>query len=337
MSTWSTKTDFKKARDHLQNDDIGIKLYRTGLERQHRREQQSLGRSMEPEAAVPSWRAQSLSARSYREDSSFLDWSVTPEDGLLQRYAQQLRRLNEAQKAHDRRVQAECPFRPQLNPKTRVYAQQSRAKRKGGKSVGDLSRSKSRTEDGREEDDQEENSIFVQLHRTKKPTLGEYMPAGCTFQPAISKCFSKGKQEYLAQPVCERMASAQQASQTRREQARKQHETAEKFDTATGQPLHHPRISRGPKKTERDSRKPLHEHLHKDSYLEIKRAKAERVAQQRWTSIQSKNYSLERSKKLLDVSRKKKCEEVFKLLDPDDCGSIGKSHIRLDCNLHVNP
>jgi hypothetical protein len=336
FSTWSTKTDFKKACDHWQNDDIGIKLYRTGLERQHRREQQSLGRSVEQELATPSWRSASLSSRSYRDDSSFVDLRVTPEDGLLQRYTQQLRRLSEAQKAENSRIQGQCPFRPQLNPNTRLFAQQARAKKKGAKSVGDVSRSRSRAEEGGN-DEEDEDSVFNQLNQAKKRQVGQYVPAGCTFQPKISKCFSKGKQEYLAQPICQRMASAQQASQTRLEQVRKKRETAEKFDVATGQRLHHPRISRGPKKNDRDSAKPLHEHLHKDSYLEIKRLKAVRMAQQRLANIQAKTYSLENSKKLLEGSRQKKGAELFKLLDPDDCGSISKGHIRLDCNFHTIP
>ena len=281
-----------------------------------------LSKDKDKEGSISSRRSFSQSTRSLAGDST-LRWVISPEDGLLERYAKQKERLREAKRAEELRVKGECPFRPLLNGKSVAIAQQSREKRRLAKSVGHASKN--------ELDPDEDDDLFTTLHLATKRSLGSGMPTACTFHPNISKCRSKSKHEYLAQPVSQRLAVAQQASEDRLQTARKQQEKADNFDATTGQRRFRPQISRGPKTNTRDVTKPLHEHLYKDSYLEIKRAKAQQQAQQRWTQLQTKPYSLERSKKLLDSSRKKKAAEVFKLLDPDDCGSIAKSHVRLDC------
>ncbi len=320
-SSVSSRSESEHRPDRfMMNDDIGIRLYRAAVEaRDTRRSKGQLPEFVQPHMK----RSMSVKDRSGLDLSGF---RVAPEDSLEARYAEQLQRLNLAKEKEEERIKKDCTFRPQLSERSVRLAQRARS----------MCSSKSLLQNA--EDLLGDDDVFAALYRTQKVRMGQQpMPAGCTFRPDMtrSKSFKYLKRkDYVAQPVVDRLVKSKsfrdQALKQKREEEEKKELTV---DQKTGQQLYRPRITRGPKKPVADFNKPLHERLYRDSYLERKKLQDETRARQRWQGMKAKSYSMKQSEKLLKAARKKKCAEIFKLLDPDDCGSINSGHIRLDCNL----
>ncbi len=301
----------------MMNDDIGIRLYRTAVEA--RADRRSRAESIDFSATINDRKLKrSLSMKSNWTSTFSLGFPLSVTGTLEERYQQQQDRLALAREKAEEQTKRECPFRPRLSEKSARLARRARSVR--------LSRT------GFPEDDKD---IFAELYRTQlERTATAQLPSECTFRPYFDRGFryTKKKKEYLAKPVTDRLISSKGA---REETLKKRREEKEKkeltVDEKTGQRLFRPVISRGPKKTATEDRKPLHDRLYKDSYLELKKAQARSREAQRWQGVKAKTYSMQQSDRLLQTARKKKCAEVFKLLDPDGCGTINSGHIRLEC------
>ena len=110
----------------------------------------------------------------------------------------------------------------------------------------------------------------------------------------------------------------QQEDRKKKKKLKEQKEEA--IHPKTGQKLHKPKISRGPKKTYTDSNLSLHERLYTERYIAQKKKEAENRDKKRWEETKGKAYSNQYSERVLIDARKNNCQELFKLLYPDNCG-----------------
>eukprot|EP01022_Parablepharisma_sp_SALTPOND_P004482 TRINITY_DN120376_c0_g1_i1.p2 TRINITY_DN120376_c0_g1~~TRINITY_DN120376_c0_g1_i1.p2 ORF type:complete len:390 (-),score=48.83 TRINITY_DN120376_c0_g1_i1:1862-3031(-) len=229
---------------------------------------------------------------------------------------QKKKRLAEKEKA-EAALKKECTFRPKVNQNSVVLARHSKS----------VCASKSFAE-GSELGDVFQTLYSVQrLNGESKP-----LPAAFTFRPQISNNFHyRKKSDYVRQPVTDRLIQSKGEKEAALRKMKEEKEAKERtVDSKTGQKLYRPKITRGPKKATANASKPFHDRLYKDQYLNSKKIEAEKKAKQRWDEMKNKSYSMQQSEKLLITARKKKCQELFNLLDPDSCGTITASHIRLD-------
>ena len=139
----------------------------------------------------------------------------------------------------------------------------------------------------------------------------------------------KKSAEYINRPVTDRLLQLKvdQDANLKKAQEAKLKETI--IDSKTGQKFYKPKIIRGPKEPKNPS-KPVQERLYKDERIVTGKAEAEKRAKQHWEKVKAKTYSMQHSEKMLVAARKKKSKELFELLDPDSCGTINSSHIKLD-------
>ncbi len=302
-------------------DTVGISLYRSGCEaiksraRSHKRDKER------KEAAELS---QFSFTPNINRTAAFSTWWKAPEDTLLERYEQQKRRLARRKSERELVVKKECPFHPEINPKSEALAKRKARSRsvKGPSEAGDLPGSR--------------DDIFHTLYSMAKlpSTLSLAVPKNCTFQPKVhSWNYITKTKAYVAQPLTQRLMGSKAQSEEKLERTREKKEFMEKtFDAKTGQRLHNPKISRGPKKpvAAREQGKPPHERLYKDRYLEAKKSQAVQKDQLRWKELTRKKAVSTQSEKILRDVTSKKVKEVFRLLDPDTCGTISKTHIRLN-------
>lgn len=256
-----------------------------------------------------------------------------PEDSLLERYCQQRKSLEKKKAEKEMEVKKECPFKPIVSEKSSQMAKRARSCR--GKS-----------KESEAENDEElgetgnKTCIFEILYNETKgaSTKSLLAPKLCTFHPAISNWSYTSKREYISQPVSQRLLNSKKAKEEQMKKIRERKMFVESnFDPNTGQKLHRPVVSRGPKKAQRENPKTIFESLYKETYLKGKKQKAEETAKLRSNDLKSKNYSITNSIQLLEKGKKTKCDEIFKLLDPDTCGKISKNHIHLDCKFPAIP
>ena len=151
------------------------------------------------------------------------------------------------------------------------------------------------------------------------------------FRPQIPKFEYKKQSQYIKEPIVARLINSKSKRQERLNKIKKEKDIKElTFDSASGQKLFKPLISRGPKKRNNYESKTIYDKLYKEKYIPEKRHIAKEKDKERWSRIQEKSYSVTYSEKVLKGARRKKCEELFTLLDPDSCGSINSTHIRLE-------
>ena len=302
----------------LMGDDIGIRLYRAAVEART---------SNQADGTRPPQNGRIKRSMSVRQKGK-----VAAEDSLEERYVEQQERLKKMKEEEEDRVRKECTFTPQICQKS---AKMSRRSKSMCGSRIEIDRDLNNDSDF---DTSVFNALYCQTQRLQQ-TAEAKIPEECTFKPNVIRSFTykhPKQKEYVSQPVAERLVKSKSFHDLAVKKAREERDLKElTIDQKTGQQLYKPKITRGPKKVG-DQSKPLHERLHKDCYLEKKRAEAESRAKRRWQDLKAKTYSMQRSEKLLNVARKQKCAELFNLLDPDGCGSISSGHIKLDCKLSDN-
>jgi hypothetical protein len=257
---------------------------------------------------------------------SRLNLLQAPEDSLMERYALQQERLEKKKYERDLSLKKECPFRPRISDISNKIARKARSCRgKSKESVANMEN---------QGDTENASGIFEALYSGAKSvsTKSLMVPTPCTFKPNISTWNYTTKREYISQPVSQRLLNSKKAKEEQMKKIREKKMFVDtNFDKKTGQMFYKPIVSRGPKQNRRDVTKPIFESLYKDTYLENKKQKSQIAAKTRMEEIKTKKYSIANSIQVLENGKKIKCEELFKLLDPDTCGKISKAHIHLDC------
>lgn len=307
------------------NSSVGISLYRNAMESLKER---SLSlRKLKKEQEQEEIKSMTFTPRI--NSSSFgsrLNLLQAPEDSLMERYALQQERLEKRKSERDLSLKKECPFRPTISDRSNKMATRARSCR-GKSKEGDANTDN-------KGDTVNASGIFEALYSGAKSvsTKSLMIPTPCTFRPNISTWNYTTKREYISQPVSQRLLNSKMAKEEQMKKIREKKMFVENnFDRKTGQMLYKPIVSRGPKQNKRDTSKPIFESLYKDTYLENKKQKTQMAAKTRLEEIKSKKYSIANSIQVLENGKKIKCEELFKLLDPDTCGKISKTHIHLDC------
>jgi len=172
-------------------------------------------------------------------------------------------------------------------------------------------------------------SLYCQTAKIKKEAkLSEEF----TFKPKIKSNFTyKRKSQYINKPISQRLLE----SKTEREQnLNKQKIEKELLETTkdikTGQKLFQPKITRGPLKPDTGSYSDNYEKLYKNQSATVRKQKNIQNEQKRYETLIKSTYSAQHTEKVLNEAHRKKCMELFNLLDPDNCGNITTSHIRID-------
>ena len=185
-----------------------------------------------------------------------------------------------------------------------------------------------------ESNDSFNDDVFQTLYQKSKRKVNEKKIGieKFKYKPKVNENYEyKKKADYIKQPVEERLINSKKNQlEDRKEKKKLKDQKEAAIDPKTGQKLHKPKISRGPKKKYTDSNLSLHERLYTERYIAQKKKEAENKGKKRWEETKGKAYSNQYSEKVLMDARKNKCRELFKLLDPDNCGKIGKDHIRLN-------
>lgn len=293
-------------------DDIGIRMYRNAVEKRNS--------ELHKGGLYDRKRCYSQRALTF---THLMDHQPR-EYSIMEKYAKKKENLKRALMEKERETKRQCTFRPKLSTKTVQLAKQAKSSR-AKSCVSSNNDSKLN-----ESDTNGCNDVFNYLYLMKKKQGKVEAPSFCTFRPKISR--SKSTNPYYAQPITSRLINAKKEHDENLKKAREKRQfMTEHFDSKTGQMLYNPKISRGPKNNRQDKNTPIFEKLHKDTYFKDKKTQLAIKAQKNFEKIKNSKPSLDRSKKLLEIGLKKKCEAVFKLLDPDGCGSISKSHINLTC------
>jgi len=322
------------------NSSIGINMYRNAIESMKERNiaLNKMKEDQEKQNSKLMTFTPKINYHSYSRGNR--NFNQAPEDSLKERYDIQQKSLEKKKAEKEKEIKKECPFRPKISEKSNEMARRARS-----------CRGKSEVNSEINGNSLNNSCVFEALYNDMKnsSTKSLLAPKLCTFHPIISNWDYTSKREYISQPVSQRLLNSNKAKEEQLKKMRERKMFLESnFDETTGQKLHNPVVSRGPKKPHRDNAKSIYESLYKESYSKNKKLKDEEKAKNRMNTMANgrlnmtaftqnerneiKNYSISNSIQLLEKGKKTKCEEIFKLLDPDSCGKISKNHIQLDCN-----
>lgn len=248
-----------------------------------------------------------------------------PEDVLLGKYEEQQQKLEKMKSQNEQKIHQECPFMPKISKKSQELVRRSRSvKAQTEIQSCDSSELLNNTDIF--------NSLYILSQRNSINKSLAVQQTNCTFHPKILGFQTPKMCEYTQKPVISRLLSSKATTEQKLQKIREQtikNETT--IDKNTGQILYKPKVCRGPRINKHDPKKPIHENLYNVRYLEQKKLEAQNKDKKRWQELSQKKDTIENSLSVLNLSRNKKLNEVFKLLDPDSCGTISKRHVKLDC------
>ena len=285
------------------NNDIGIRLYRKGLASKVDIEEKKGKMTLEGSLNM-------VKKIAKLND----DWDYRLEEDIKK---QKEKRIIEKELFEDS-IKKQCTFQPEIDKNSSRLARKS-------KSLAP------EREDISEEDSTLKlvnvfQALYLKSHQQNEvnnQVKTEAKKFG--FQPKIKSNYQyKTKADYIKQPVTTRLIEAKSVYEEKIKKAKDDKDMKEStIDLKTGQKLYKPKISRGPNVPCADSSKSVYERLNQP-YVPKKEDTGRKIIQNK-----PRGYSSKHSEKLLLNARKKKCQELFELLDPDNCGTLSATHICL--------